>query len=392
MPHDDRTQITAIDSALTILAEAGLDGMAAAMTTLFNEVMLIERSQFMGAEPHERSGKRRARANGFKPKTLKTRVGALELRIPQVRDRADGVDPFYPSSLERGVRSERALKLALAEMYVQGVSTRKVTEITKELCGLDVTSSQVSRAATALDQEVEAWRTRPLGEATYLVLDATYVKVRRDGSVQDSAVLSAMAVLADGSRSLVGVSVGHSEAEVHWRDFLANLQNRGLHGVRLISSDDHAGLRAAIQARFPSATWQRCQCHLQRNASSYVSRSERRSEVAADMRRVFTAETEGDARERLREAVEKWSESEPRLASWMEENVPEGLGVLAIPPAHRRRLRTTNGIERVNLEIKRRTRVATLFPNETSLLRLVSAVLMEQSEEWETGRRYLSME
>lgn len=391
MSHHDLEHSTPYEHAIAILADAGFEGMAEAITVLMNELMLIERQNYMDAPPHARSETRRARANGFKPKSFKTRVGALDLRIPQVRDRAEGVEPFYPKALERGERSERALCLAVAEMYVQGVSTRKVTEITKQLCGLDVTSAQVSRAAKALDEELEAWRNRELGEVRYLFFDATYVKVRRDGSVQDSAVFLAKAVLPDGRRSLVGVSVGHAEAEVQWRDFLASLQDRGLHGVRLICSDDHAGLRAAIKARFPGVIWQRCQVHLQRNAAGYVSRLERREEVASDIRRVFNSETEGEAQERIRDIVKKWSKSEPRLAAWMETNLIEGLGILAVPLAHRRKLRTTNGVERLNLEIKRRTRVATMFPNDESLLRLVSAVLMEQTEEWETGRRYLNM-
>lgn len=392
MPHDDRPESTALDAALTVLAEAGFEGMADAMTVLLNELMLIERSLYMGADAYERAPKRRGRANGFKPKRVRTRVGELDLRVPQVRDRPEDAEPFYPSALERGVRSERALKLALAEMYVQGVSTRKVTAITEELCGLDVSSSQVSRATKAIDEELKAWRQRPLGEVSYLVLDATYVKVRRQGSVQDSAVLVAKAIMPDGTRSIVGVSVGHSEAEVHWRDFLEGLQDRGMHGVRYIVSDDHAGLRAAIQARFPGAVWQRCQCHLQRNATAYVTKRDHRSEVAKDIRRVFAAEEDGEARGMLREVVGKWAESEPRLATWMEENLPEGLGVLSLPPKHRKRMRTSNGLERVHLEVKRRTRVATLFPNEDSLLRLVSAVLMEHTEEWETGRAYLTMD
>jgi transposase-like protein len=298
---------------------------------------------------------------------------------------------FYPTALERGVRSERALKLAVAEMYVQGVSTRKVTEVMKTLCGLEVSSTDVSRAATLLDDELAQWRTRPLGEMPYLVLDARYEKVRHAGAVVSCAVLLAVGINPKGKREILGLSVSLSEAETHWRDFLAGLQDRGLHGVRYVTSDDHAGLKAALQARLPGVPWQRCQFHLQQNAMQHVPKIAMRKEVAADLRDVFDAPDRPEADRRLARIVAKYGESMPKLADWIETNVPEALTVFILPPAHRKRMRTTNMLENLNKQIKRRTRVATLFPNEASLLRLVAAVLMEITQDWETGKVYLDM-
>jgi len=376
-----------IETVVQLLCESGLSQMAEAVRIMLNEAMRIERSQVIEAGPYERSERRRGYANGFKPKTLETRLGPLTVQVPQAR----GVE-FYPSALEKGVRSERALKLAVAEMYVQGVSTRRVTEVMEQLCGLEVSSTQVSRATKLLDEELNAWRQRPLAEVPYLVLDARYEKVRHGGSVVSCAVLIAVGVTPDGHRVLLGVSVSLSEAEVHWREFLAGLQDRGLHGVKLVVSDDHAGLKAARESRFAGVPWQRCQFHLQQNAGHYVPRISMRSEVAADLRAVFDAPDRIEADRQLEIAVRKYEKTAPKLAAWLAANVPESLTVFAFPPAHRRRLRTSNLLERLNKEIKRRTRVATLFPNEAALLRLVSAVLMEISEEWETDKIYLRME
>jgi transposase-like protein len=371
---------------MELLAEHGFDGMAQAMTVLLNEVMKLERTHALGAGPYQRSEHRTGYANGFKPKTLQTRMGPLTVRVPQTR----GVE-FYPSALEKGVRSERALKLAVAEMYVQGVSTRKVAAITEQLCGLEVTSSQVSRAAQALDEELEAWRSRPIGETPYLILDARYEKVRHGGAVISCAVLVAIGIDTQGKRSVLGVSVSLSEAEAHWREFLASLQDRGLHGVKLVTSDAHAGLKEALAARLTGVPWQRCQFHLMKNALAYVPKPSMQAEVVASIRAVLDAPDRTEAERQLDLAVKRYRAKAPRLAEWLERNVPESLTVFGLPAKHRRRLRTSNMLERLNEEINRRTRVAGLFPNEASALRLVSAVLMEISEDWETGRRYLTM-
>jgi putative transposase len=376
-----------IENVLQLLSENGLSHMTEAMRLMLNEAMRIERSQALDADPYQRTENRRGYANGFKPKTVSTRIGDLALQVPQVRGDID----FYPSALERGIRSERALKLAIAEMYVQGVSTRKVTEVMQELCGLDVSSTQVSRATKLLDEELSRWRNRPLSEVPYVFLDARYEKVRHGGSVVSCAVLMAFGVDETGHRSVLGVSVSLSEAEVHWRDFFSRLQERGLSGVHLLISDDHAGMKAAREARFPGVPWQRCQFHLQQNAGHYVPRLEMRREVAGDLRAIFESSDRIEADRRLRQVVEKYARSAPKLSAWMDANVAESFTVFAFPATHRRRLRTSNLMERISKEIKRRTRVATLFPNEASLLRLVSAILMEISEEWETGTTYLGM-
>ena len=382
-----QTQTTALDEIMELLAEHGFDGMAQAVGVLLNEVMKLERTQVLGAAPYQRSEQRTGYANGFKPKTLHTRLGAIDVRVPQTR----GVE-FYPSALEKGVRSERALKLAVAEMYVQGVSTRKVAAITEELCGLEVTSGQVSRAAKALDEELQKWRDRPLGETPYLILDARYEKVRHGGSVVSCAVLVAIGIDTEGKRSILGVSVSLSEAEVHWREFLASLQARGLHGVRMVTSDAHAGLKEALDARLSGVPWQRCQFHLMRNALAYVPKTSMQAEVVASIRAVFDAPDRAEADRQLDLAVKKHRAKAPKLAEWLEQNVPESLTVFTLPARHRRRLRTSNMLERLNEEINRRTRVAGLFPDEASALRLVTAVAMEIGDEWETNRKYLTMD
>ena len=299
---------------------------------------------------------------------------------------------FYPSALDKGVRSEKALKLALAEMYVQGVSTRKVSAVLEQLCGLEISSTQVSQCAAKLDAELESWRNRPLGFCPYVLLDARYEKVRQGSVVLDCAVLIALGIGPDGKRTILGTSAALSEAEIHWRSFLASLQKRGLHGVQLIGSDDHAGLGAARAAVFPSVPWQRCQFHLQQNAQAFVPRLDQRAAVAAAVRSVFHCPDRAHAQRRLAEIVAHYAPTAPKLAAWMEENLPQGFTVFSLPAAHQRRLRTPNALERVNMELKRRTRVAGLFPNEASLLRLVSALLAEYSDEWETGKVYLNME
>jgi transposase-like protein len=369
---------------LELLAEYGFDGMAQAMQMLLNEAMKLERSHVLGAQPYERTLERRGYANGYKPKTVGTRVGRLELAVPQARGIA-----FYPTALERGTRSERALALAVAEMYLQGVSTRKVSAVMEELCGREVTSMQVSRAVKALDEELAKWRERPLGEIRYLQLDARYEKVRVGGTVVSCSLLLAVGITPDGRRTILGVSVSLSEAEVHWREFLAGLQARGLYGVELVTSDDHSGLRAALQARLPGVKWQRCQFHLAKNLFDHLPPNVSQPEASAALRAVFNAPNRVEADRLLELMVSKYETTAKKLAAWLEENVPEGLTVFDFPAEHRRRLRTNNGLERLNREIKRRTRVASIFPNEPSLLRLATAVLMEIDDEWQTEKRYL---
>lgn len=386
MAHQNKSEL--LNTVLQLITEHGTNGLAEGIRLLVNEAMIHERSQALKALPYERTDERTGHANGFKPKTLATRLGPIQFNVPQVRGPVD----FYPNALEKGIRSEQALKLALAEMYVQGVSTRKVSAIVEQLCGHSVSSTQVSQCAAKLDTELESWRQRPIESCRYVFLDARYEKVRQGGQVLDCAVLIALGVRADGKRSILGVSVALSEAEVHWRTFLASLQQRGLHAPQLIISDQHQGLAVARQAVFPGVPWQRCQFHLQQNAQAYVPRLDQRAAVAQAIRSIFDCPDRLSAQARLKEVVTTYSASAPKLAAWMEENLPHGFTVFALPAAHQRRLRTTNPLERVNMELKRRTRVASVFPNETSLLRLVSALLAETSDEWETGKVYLNME
>ncbi len=311
----------------------------------------------------------------------------MRLSVPQVRGEVE----FYPTALEKGLRSERALKTAMAEMYIHGVSTRKVRDILEKMCGLEVSSTDVSRATKLLDEELEKWRNRPLGEVPYLQMDARYEKVREGGSVVSGAVLVAVGVLADGRRSVLGVSVSLSEAEVHWRNFLQRLKERGIHGIKLITSDDCEGLKKALKTVFCGVPWVRCHVHLQRNAQAYVPRQDMREEVAQSIREILTAPNLDEAERLLAKVVTKYEKKAPKLARWMEGAIPEGFAIFSVPHRLRRKLRSTNLVERLQKEIKRRTAVCTLFPNEGSLLRLVSAILMEQSEEWETGSVYMAL-
>jgi transposase-like protein len=377
-----------LDAAFAALLANGLDGAGEALRILVNEASKIERAQFLNAQPHERTAERTDYANGFKPKTVMTRLGEQTFDIPQARGGG-----FYPSALEKGSRTEQALNLALAEMYVQGVSTRKVCDILAKLLGpeVSISSTQVSRAAEKLDAGLAAWRERPLDETPYLFLDARYERVREGGQLVDCAVLVAVGVTKEGQRRVLGVSVALSEAEVHWRAFLDSLIRRGLKGVKLIVSDDHAGLKAARRATLPSVPWQRCQFHLQQNAGAYVTRLDQKKPVAQRIRSIFNAPDKAEAERLLRQALDAWKSEAPKLAQWAEENLPEAFSVFDLPHGHRTRLRTTNGLERINREIKRRTRVASIFPNTASCLRLVSALLAECDEEWMTGKIYINL-
>ena len=369
------------------VAKQGLEILPELIRIVINAAMQAERSEYLQAEPYQHTEERRGYANGFKPKTMRTRIGDVTFAVPQVREGG-----FYPQALEKGLRSERALTLALAEMYVQGVSTRKVKAITEQLCGVNISSSAVSQAASQLDSELAKWRERPLGEYPFLFLDAYYEQVREDGQVRHLAVLVAVGVNAQGKREILGVSVSLSEHEVHWRAFLESLKQRGLGGVQLVTSDDHAGLRAARLAVFGGLPWQRCQFHLQRNAQAYVPRKDMLTEVAVDLRTIFDAPDRTTAETYLAKAVEKYRKTASRLPEWLAANLPEGLTVFAFPASFRRLLRTTNGVERLHREVRRRARVVSIFPNPTSCLRLVSAILAENSEEWLTGRTYMIFE
>lgn len=372
------------------LIETGPEGMASAFTAMLNLAMRFERERHVGAQAYERTPERSGYANGFKVKRVDTPAGTLTVQVPKSRG---GDAPFYPQALERGRRSSRAVMLAIAQMYIQGVSTRDVEKVMAELGLESLSSSQVSRAAALLDAELEAWRTRPLGAFPYLFLDARYEKVRIDGVVRDAALLSVIGIDEEGGRSVLGLSVALSEAEVHWRGFLDSLVARGLRGVRFITSDDHAGLVAARKAVFPGAVWQRCQFHLARNAIHHAPTAATRKAIGRQLRAVWNATDRASAEAELARLVTAYADSAPKLAAWLEHNVPEGLAVLSLPEEHWRRMRTANPIERaIQQELKRRTRKIRVFPNEAALERLATAILVEIDEQWiAADRAYITM-
>ncbi len=377
---------TLIEGLCEALIDEGLECTAKIMQTLLNESMKLERERVLNAKPYERTDQREGYANGYKSKTIHTRYGKLELDVPKTR----GIS-FYPQSLEKGNRSERALKLAIAQMYVEGVSTRKVTQITEALCGFDISSTQVSRISALLDEELETFRNRSLGEYPCVYLDARYEDIRYNGVNRNMAILWAVGVDNSNKRHVLGVSSSLSEAEVHWRAFLQSLVDRGLKGVRLIISDDHAGLKAARKAIFGSTLWQRCQFHISQNAQGRVSRKEHQAEVAEDLREIWNSRTLEQAQERKEAFVLKWHERESKLAAWAQDNLDEGFTCFLFPKEIRKKIRTSNCMERTNQEIKRRTKVVRLFPDERSCLRLVTAVLVEIHDEWSTDKIYFNV-
>jgi len=376
-----------IAEALEEINFKDMEGLCPTLQKLLNELMLIERERALKAAPYERTEGRQGYANGFKDKTLQTRLGKLHLQVPQTRD-----TPFYPSVLEKGQRSEKALALAVAEMYVNGVSTRRVKRITEKLCGLEISSSQVSTLSKALDEELEKFRNRPLGVMRYVYLDAHYEKVREGGSVRDLAVLCAVGVNEQGRREILAISCSLSEAEIHWRKFLESLLLRGLKGVQLIISDDHAGLKKARKAVLPGTPWQRCLFHMAQNAVHYAPSHPMRKEIAQSVRDIYQALSASEAKERLKLTVLKYEKKAARFSQWLEENFEEGLTFFEFPRDQWRKIRTNNTSERLNQEFRRRTRVARLFPNIESCERLITAIAVEIHEDWVSGKRYILME
>ncbi len=351
-------------------------------------ILEAEMEAHIGAAPYERNKERRGQRNGYKPRMLRTRVGTLNLLIPQDRE-----GTFSTSIFARYQRNEKALVLALMEMYIQGVSTRKVTEITETLCGTSFSKSQVSALSGQLDAELNAWRRRPLSARSYpyLFVDANYKDVRVGGRVVSQGVLIVSAVGGGGKREILAVEVADTESESTYNELFSDLKARGLSGVLLVVSDDHLGLKAAAKRHFQGASWQRCQVHFTRNATGKVKR-ERRKELAGDLREIFTASGKERAKELADKLSDKWRKTHPKIAEMIEENIEECFSSFAFPQPHRPRIRTTNSLERLNQEIKRRTRVVRIFPNRESCLRLISALCVEHSEEWTSGKRYLNME
>jgi putative transposase len=356
---------------------------------VLQEVLEAEMTEHVGAAPHERTDTRKGHRNGHKPRTLRTRVGTLNLLVPQDRE-----GTFSTRLFSRYQRNEKALVLALMEMYVEGVSTRKVKDVTEELCGTTFSKSLISSLAGRLDAELEAWRSRPLEAKAYpyLFVDARYEKVRADGRVVSQGALVVSGVRDDGYREILAVEVADTESEATYQEMFRSLKSRGLSSVELVVSDDHKGLKAAITRHFQGASWQRCQVHYVRNLLGMVSFAKRK-ELGADLRAIFAATSREQALGIASSVANKWlKKGNEKVAEHLEEHLEECLSCLAFPESHRRRIRTTNGLERLNKEIKRRTRVVRIFPNGRSCLRLVTALAVEQSEEWLTSRRYLDME
>ena len=351
------------------------------------QILEAEMTEHLGAAPYERVEGRTGQRNGYKPRALRTRVGTLNLLVPQDRE-----GTFSTRLFSRYQRNERALVLALMEMYVEGVSTRKVKEVTQELCGTTFSKSLISSLAGSLDAELQAWRNRRLEAKAYpyLFVDARYEKVRVDGRVVSQGVLIVSGVRDDGFREILAVEVADTESEATYQELFRSLKRRGLSGVELVVSDDHGGLKAAIARNFQGASYQRCQVHYARNLLGMVSHA-RRKELSEGLRGVFAAPSREVALRLASELAQRWRQSHPRVAEHLEEHIEECLSCLSFPESHRRRIRTTNGLERLSQEIKRRTRVVRIFPNRQACLRLVSALAVEQSEEWVTGRRYLDM-
>jgi transposase-like protein len=351
-------------------------------------ILEAEMTAHVGAERYERAMGRTGHRNGYKPRTLQTRVGSLELRVPQDRE-----GTFSTELFARYQRNEQALVVTLMEMYVQGVSTRKVAAITEQLCGTAFSKSQVSALAGRLDAELTTWRERPLTATSYpyLMVDARYEHVRVDGQVVSQGVLIVAGVRDDGHREILAVEVADTESEATYQELFRRLKGRGLSGVLVVTSDNHAGLRAAIARHFQGASWQRCQVHFARNLVGRVG-AKHRARLGSDLRGIFAAASVAQARAAARACATEWRASHPSVAAALEEELEACLACYHLPVSHRLRLRSTNGLERLNQELKRRTRVVRIFPNRASLLRLVTALTMEQSEEWVSGRRYLDME
>jgi transposase-like protein len=355
---------------------------------LYQEMLEMEFTDQLGAGPYERTPGRRGYRNGYRERQLHTRVGTVTLRVPRDRE-----GKFSTRLFERCQRSERALILALQEAYVNGVSTRKVSRVTEKLCGTEFSKDQVSRMAQALDEELDRWRGRRFDKRyPYLVIDARYEHVRDDGRVMSEGVLTVEGINEQGHREVIAVAMAPGEDKSSWGELFRGLIERGLDPseVVCVTSDDHLGLREALQRYFPHAIWQRCQAHYQQNAASKVPRRDRAG-VHDQLRDVFAAPDHEEAQRRAEQMIEQWSRRVPPFAEWLEETIEQPLTVFQLPKGHRVRLRTTNNLEKYHQEIKRRTRVVRIFPNRRSCLRLVSALAMEQSEEWLTGSRYLTI-
>src|SRR5262245_43111824 len=363
------------------------DGLRDVIRTVLQEVLEAEMEEALGASKGERTAERLGYRSSYYGRTLITRVGKLELRVPQ-----DRAGRFSTELFERYQRSERALVATLAEMYVQGVSTRKVKAITEELCGHAFSASAISAINKRLDESLAAFAGRPLHEPfPYLILDARYEKVREAGVVASQAVLIAVGIDWDGRRQILAVEMANRESRSAWRDFLVALKARGLKGVELVVSDDHPGLVKAIGEAVPEAAWQRCYVHFLRNALDYLPRKHG-DDCLAELRWLYERRDLAEVRADLAAWLAKWSARYPRLTNWVEDNIEQTLSFFRLPRQHHKHLKSTNMLERLNEEIRRRTYVVRIFPNAESCLRLVRALAVETHENWMEANRYLNMD
>jgi putative transposase len=354
---------------------------------VLQELLEAEMTEALGAEKGERTPDRLGYRAGHYPRALVTRVGKLELRVPQDRH-----GRFSTELFERYQRSEKALVAALAEMYVQGVSTRKVKAITEELCGHSFSAAAISAINVKLDHGLAEFAGRRLDEACpYLILDARYERVREAGVIRSRAVLLAIGIGWDGRRSILAVELANRESRSSWRDFLLELRERGLAGVEFVVSDDHAGLRHAIVEVLPEAAWQRCYVHFLRNALDYVPRKVD-DDCLRELRWLYDRRDLAEARRDLAAWLAKWQVTYPKLCGWVEEHIEETLTFYRLPRQHHKHLKSTNLLERLNEEIKRRTHVVRIFPNAESCLRLIRALAVEMHENWLEAHRYLTMD
>jgi transposase-like protein len=365
---------------------SGQDGLAKLVEAVLNQVLEAQVTETLGADRHERSEERQGYRNGYRPRTLFTRVGPVTLQVPQTRDGSFSTDIF-----KRYQRSEQAFVLALMEMVVQGVSTRKVSAITEELCGASFSKSTVSSLCAGLEPRVRSFNERRLeGEFPFVLVDALFIKSREEDRVVSRAALVVSGIRSDGYREILGVRIGDTESFATWDETFRWLKGRGLKGVMFVISDQHGGLTEAAAKHFQGATWQRCQVHLMRNILGHSS-PRIRPEIAQAAKLIFQAADMDEAKRRLNEFGERFQKTAPRAVACLEEGFEDAMAVMALPEKYRKRLRSTNMQERLNEEIRRRERVIRIFPNDDSALRLIGALLAEQHEIWQE-RRYLDMD
>ncbi len=380
-------QITLDDQTIQALVEQKDQALARLLQQVLNQVLEAQVTEYLQADRYERTEERRGYRNGARSRQLTTRVGTLTLEVPRTRD-----GEFSPPLFERYQRQEKALVLTLMEMVVNGVSTRKIRRVTEELCGTEFSKSTVSELAKGLDAAVQQWRTRSLAETRYpfLIVDALVLKIR-SGAVRPRSGCVVTGINAAGYREILGFWIGDSESKQTWTAVFTDLKDRGLTGVELVVSDDHRGLRHAIEQQFQGASWQRCQTHLTRNVMDAAPKAVQ-SELHSRLRTLFEAPDRATVDTLWAKLLQDFGDRAPRALAILEDGLEDALAVLQLPESLRQRLRTTNGVERLNAEIRRRERVIRIFPNRDSAVRLLGALLLERHEVWATGTRYLNLE